>query len=113
VYQRRNWNIHRGNGLFQPQNEDWSAPLAMADCESLYMRSESQTLRKYASGPLLFTIRVRCLPLAQIADYPGAAADLLTAMGRLSPEERQASVFAHHGEVLARYLRALGPAVET
>mgnify|MGYP001828756543 FL=1 len=113
VFQRRNWNIHRGNHLFHPQNEDWSAPLAVADCESLYMRSETQTLRKYAKGPLLFTIRVRCFPLAQIADYPGAAGDLLTAIGRLSPEERQASVFAHHGEALARYLRAFGSAVET
>ncbi len=111
VFQRRNWNIHRGNHLFHPQNEDWSAPLAVADCESLFMRSETQTLRKYANGPLLFTIRVRCFPLAQIADYPSAAADLLMAMGRLSPEERHASVFAHHGEALARYLRAFASTV--
>ncbi len=108
VFQRRNWNIHRENHLFHPEDEDWSAPLVVADCGSLYMRSETQTLRKYANGSLLFTIRVRCFALAQIADHPSAAADLLVAMSRLSPEERASSVFAHHGAVLARYLRELG-----
>ena len=92
VFQRRNWNIHRENHFFHPHNEDWSAPLAVADCGSLYMRSETQTLRKFANGPLLFSIRVRCFPLAQIADHPRATADLLAAMGRLSPEERQAGI---------------------
>lgn len=113
VFQRRNWNIHRENRLFHPEDEDWSAPLAVADCGSLYMRSETQTLRKYANGSLLFTIRVRCFALAQIADHPRAAADLLVAISRLSPAERESSVFAHHGAVLARYLRELGPIVES
>ena len=107
IFRRRNWNIHRENRLFHPEDEDWSAPLAVADCGSLYMRSETQTLRKYANGSLLFSIRVRCFALAQIADHPGAAADLLLAMSRLSPDERESSAFAHHGAVLARYLREL------
>jgi hypothetical protein len=107
VFQRRNWNLHRSFRRFHPEPEDWSAPLDMADCAGLCMRSETQTLRKFDGGALLFTIRVRRFPLHEIAAYPQAVADLLAAVASLSEAERRASVFGRYGEVLVGYLQSL------
>ena len=107
VFQRRNWNLHRTFRRFHPQPEVWPASLGVTDCAGLCMRSETQTLRKFGDGALLFTIRVRRFPLGEIRAYPDAVTDLLAAVSALSDDERQATVFSRHGETLVRYLRGL------
>jgi hypothetical protein len=107
VFQRRNWNLHRTFRRFHPEPEEWPASLAVEDCAGLCMRSETQTLRKYPDGSLLFTIRVRRFSLHEIRRYPQAVADLLAAVAALSDDERRATVFARHGDALKGYLRGL------
>lgn len=104
VFRRRNWSIHQEDRLYHPEPEQWPEHLAADACTDLYMRSETQTLRRFDAGALLFTIRVQTLPLSGIHRYPGAVTDLQAAIGRMSAEERRSSGFHHHGAALQAYL---------
>lgn len=104
IFQRRNWLIHQSDDPYHPHDEAWPATLRAEDCQNLFVRSETQTLRKFAGGAVLFTIRVRSHPLAQISDYPQAAADMLIGMDRMSDDERRAFGYHHHGEALRAFL---------
>ncbi|MFU8817369.1 MAG: heme-dependent oxidative N-demethylase subunit alpha family protein [Pseudomonadales bacterium] len=107
IFQRRNWLIHQHDEPFHPDDELWPESLQPADCQRLFVRSETQTLRKFAAGAVLFTIRVRSHPLAQIAGYPEAAADLLIGIDRMSADERHAFGYHHHGAALSAFLQNL------
>ena len=98
---RRNWSIHDSPALHAPVPP---SPLPSLDAaavgESLWLRSERQTLRALPrSKAVLFTIRVQQTPFASLAERPDVAAalarrlraqpDALVAMngleGRLTP----------------------------
>ena len=107
VFLRRNWNVHRDAERFHPEPEDWDLPPDPAGCAALCIRSERQTLRKFDDGALLFTIAVSVHPLAEIRAFPAAVADLLQAIAAMSPDERNAFGYQHHGDALVTYLRGL------
>lgn len=104
IFARRNYLIHRSAEPFQPAAEQWSYPLEPAACRSAFVRSETQTLRRFPGGAVLFSIRVRSRPLTGIEACPQAAADLLAALARMSDDERRAFGYHHHGEALRVYL---------
>jgi hypothetical protein len=106
-FARRNWNIHRTAERFHPEPEDWRSPPGPADCDGLYLRSERQTFRRFSPHTLLFTIDVGVHPLRDIRGYPSAAADLLAAIGAMSPVELASFGYRHHGAALETWLRAI------
>jgi hypothetical protein len=109
TFERRNWNFHRDTTRFHPDHEIRKAPLTPAECASLNVRSERQTLHKLSNGVLLFTIAVQIHPLAEIRAYPAAAKDLLIALTAMSEDERRASSYRHHGEALREWLSSGTP----
>ncbi|MEZ5557855.1 MAG: DUF3445 domain-containing protein [Pseudomonadales bacterium] len=106
VFQRRNYLLHQVEELFHPDDEVWPARLDIEAAGRLYLRSETQTLRRHEGGALLFTIRVASHPLRQIVDYPEAAADLLLATQRMSADERRSFGLQRHGDALRTLLQA-------
>jgi len=106
-FARRNWNVHRTAERFHPEPEDWRSPPGPGECDGLYLRSERQTFRKFAPHALLFTIDVGVYPLGDLRDYPAAAADLLAAIGAMSPAERASFGYRHHGAALETWLRVI------
>ncbi|MEQ8483160.1 MAG: DUF3445 domain-containing protein [Pseudomonadales bacterium] len=107
VFRRRNFLIHQSDEPFHPEDERWELPVTPARCPSLFVRSETQTLRRVPDDGVLFTIRVQSLALGGIARHPQAAADLLAAMDRMSDNERRAFGAAHHGVALRQYLTSI------
>lgn len=107
IFQRRNWLIHQSEQLFHPEHESWRPRTAPGDVEDLFLRSETQTLRKFPGEAILFTIRVNLFPLPGIAGYPRAARDLLAGMERMSDEELEAFGYRHHGAALRAYLEGI------
>jgi dimethylamine monooxygenase subunit A len=109
VFERRNWFLHRNAERFQPAAEDWQAAGAI-DARTLVMRSERQTFARLADDLVLFTIDVRCRPLAEIARYPQAARDLLAAYAGLDDDERAATGYRYFGRPLQAYLEQIAAA---
>ena len=106
VFHRRNFLVHQSDEPFHPEDERWE-PVTVSRCPSLFLRSETQTLRRVSDDGVLFTIRVQSLPLGGIARHPQAAADLLAAMDRMSDNERRAFGAPHHGAALRQYLTSI------
>jgi hypothetical protein len=104
VFERRNWLIHRDDEPFHQTSEQWPTG-ATLDAAKLYMRSERQTLRRLDDATIVFTIRVTCRHLSEIAGYPRAMHDLLATFDALDADERRASGFVHYGAAVTRYLR--------
>ncbi len=105
AFERRNWFLHLDDEPLHVQPEAW--PEQVTDPSVLFVRSERQTLRRLDADLVLFTIRVRCRPLAEIIDYPQAAADLYQALAELSTEEQAALGYAHFADALMPYLQAI------
>jgi dimethylamine monooxygenase subunit A len=103
VFERCNWFLHLDADPFHPAPESWTAAGAI-DARRLVMRSERQTLARLAEDLVLFTIRVRCRPFAQIAEAPEAARDLLAALASLSDDERAATGYRHYGASVTAFL---------
>lgn len=109
IVARRNWSVHGDDALHAPDPPVDPPPVpSEAVGESLWLRSERQTLRRLpASGAVLFTIRVQQAPFSAFAAHTAAARRLadrlsaqpaeLTAMNGLAP---------HRGAVVA-WLRRL------
>jgi hypothetical protein len=81
---RRNWSIHDDPTYFLPEA---SSARASAPPESLWLRSERQTLRRLRTpGAVLFTIRTQQVPLAVLAERPDVAHRMADAVSAWSPE---------------------------
>ncbi|MBN9080027.1 MAG: hypothetical protein BGP04_04790 [Rhizobiales bacterium 62-17] len=63
--ERFNWSIYDNDVLYHPH----PAPRAPA-AEPSFIRVERQTLRRMASGDILFTIRILIDPIAAFRDHP-------------------------------------------
>jgi hypothetical protein len=106
VFERRNWLVHLDDEPFHPRGETWPA-LSRDDAPRLVVRSERQTLRRLDHDTIVFTIRVTCHRLAEIAAYPDAMTDLLAAFASMDVAERTATGFTHYGDVVTAYLHAM------
>jgi len=101
---RRNWFFHASNELFQPHPERRRPVLTAAAAEQLWVRSETQTLRRLSEQVIVFTIAVECHALRDIAAYPAAAQTLLTALASRNEQERQAASQASYEQGVYRFL---------
>lgn len=96
---RRNWSIHDDPTYFLP---DPTPPRPVEPPDGLWLRSESQTLRRLATrGVVLFTIRTQQVPLATLAAMPGVARGLAAAIAAWSPELE--AYKGGHGAIAARH----------
>ena len=85
---RRNWSVHESPELFAPDRPP-SIPLTIDQVATgLWLRSERQTLRKLASGAVLFTIRVQQAPFADLAERPAIARALAAHRGTTARTDR-------------------------
>ncbi|MFK7913704.1 MAG: heme-dependent oxidative N-demethylase subunit alpha family protein [Pseudomonadales bacterium] len=80
VFERRNWFLHGSGEGYEPTAdalvyEDYRGPW--------FLRSERQTLRRLGTELVLFAIRVDIEPMAKIAGFPQAHADLQLALHNL------------------------------
>jgi hypothetical protein len=76
LVERRNWSVVSSPELHIPDPAPMRAAIPRIDpmraAESLFVRSERQTLRRLPdTGAIAFTIRVRIISLAEIAADPG------------------------------------------
>ncbi len=106
IFERRNWLMHTNPALYQPVSEAWDE-VTTANVRQLVVRSERQTLRRLDSDSVMFTIRVTCHPLAEIASYPEAARDLLMAIDDLDAAERAAKGHRYFAPAVSSYLRSV------
>ncbi len=92
MVERVNWSLLDDPALFQPGGERRTASAdritAATAGAALFLRTERQTLTKLANDAVLFAIRVRVHPLAQICARPSEAARLAAAV-RALPEAMQ------------------------
>lgn len=90
VFERRNWLIHTSERLYHPEPKPWPRRGEAPTPSMLFVRSERQTLRRLDADHIVFTICVSCHPLADIAEHPDSAADLLTTIRSLDTDENLA-----------------------
>jgi hypothetical protein len=89
IVARRNWSVHDSPELFAPVRPPVPTPAVDAVGDSLWLRSERQTLRLLPrSGSVLFTIRVQQAPFSSLTGAPDVAAALAT---RLSAQPQALS----------------------
>ena len=84
VFERRNWFIHQSDAPFQVDPEHWDPA-----CDTLFVRSERQTLTRLDCGIIVFTISVTCHPLNDIKRYPGAARDMKSSFAAMDDHEQR------------------------
>jgi len=101
---RRNWFLHASGELFQPEPEHRLPVVTADDAAQLWIRSETQTLRRLSEQVIVFTIAVECHPLHEIVAYPAAARQLLKALASRNPQERQAASQASYEQGVNRFL---------
>ncbi len=106
IFERRNWLMHTNPALYQPVSEAWHEVTADT-VQHLVVRSERQTLRRLDSEAVMFTIRVTCHSLPEIAGYPDAARDLLAAIDNLDGAERAAKGHRYFAPAVSHYLRSV------
>lgn len=82
-FERHNWFLHGEDALFRLAQESEIAE----DASTWFVRSERQTLCRLTDRYLLFSIDVRCEPLADIVAYPAARDDLIAALVRMDCDE--------------------------
>lgn len=105
LFLRRNWFIHDSAELFQPKSEVHSAAVVEpGDLKSMVIRSETQTLRRIDGNNILFTIRVNCYPLSDLADHPSAAKAMQESIATFNPAEYEAFGLDRLGDSLRVYL---------
>ena len=103
-FTRRNFFVHAASEPFQPVAEEI---VSDATAETLYVRSETQTLTKIATDALAFTIDVHIYPFTHIADHPDAAHDLARAIDAMDEDELDSFAHTDYRTVVTRYLRQL------
>ena len=103
VFERRNWLVHTDAELYQPMSDAWHR-IGSDEVATLIVRSERQTLRRLDATTIVFTIRVTCHRLGEIADHRKAARDLRTALNGLDVAERAAKGFDYFAPAVIDYL---------
>ena len=105
VSHRWNWSVVTTDRLFTPHRMR-RAPLAPdAGINDIYLRMESQTLRKLArSGHILFTIRTYVEPLGRWDGIPGALESLAEMLDGMTPQMRDYKGVALYEEALKAHL---------
>lgn len=92
LVERLNWSLVDDAALFQPGGKwrrDAERRVTAANAgDTLLLRTERQTLSALSAGVVLFTIRVRAHPLAQVCSRRDVAARLAGAV-RALPAEMQ------------------------
>lgn len=89
ISHRWNWSVVTTDRLFTPHRTRRAPLMPGAGIEDIFVRMESQTLRKLAgSGQILFTIRTYVEPLGRWADVPGAMESLVEMLDRMTPQMR-------------------------
>ena len=89
VSHRWNWSVVTTDRLFTPHRMRRTPLAAGAGIEDIFIRMESQTLRKLArTGHVLFTIRTYVEPLSRWAAIPGALASLAELLDGMTPQMR-------------------------
>lgn len=82
-FARSNWFVHGDAQLFHDESE----PALNTPAEQWVVRSETQTLCRCCERYLLFTIRITCVPLVEIAYFPAAQRALLKSLQMLDEDE--------------------------
>ena len=103
---RRNWFIHDDPNLVQPFRTE-QRPISDPDeVDSLWVRSEWQTLRRLVfSGLIVFTIKSQIAPMSAVCDRPHIAEQLATFLSEASDRSlaNKDAVDRHHA--IIEYLR--------
>ena len=101
---RRNWSIHDDPTYFLP---DPTPPQDVSPPDSLWLRSERQTLRRLErTAAVLFTIRTQQVPLRVVAERPDVVRRLADAIEAWSPDLQRYKGL--HGALVALpWLRSL------
>jgi hypothetical protein len=103
VFERRNWLIHTNAELYQPVSDIWRR-IQPHEVAALVVRTERQTLKRLDATRIVFTIRVTCHPLGEIAEHREAARDLLVALRALDQAERAAKGYDFFAAAVIDYL---------
>lgn len=101
VFERRNWFVHETDTLFQPHHER----VLGVPYDALWLRTETQSLRRLSAEEILFSVRIDCWPLASAREVPGAAAGLADALDALDPDQRAGTSITPRIEGLCAHLR--------
>jgi hypothetical protein len=111
IVERANWSILDDPTLFQPGGHTRTEPshdITAANAgDRLVLRTERQTLRRLpASGWVLFTIRIRVVPLAEALTAPADAAGLAMQLRSMPAEHVRYKSLLPFMDVLLAYADA-------
>jgi len=107
VSHRWNWSVVTTDRLFTPHRMRRTPLPAGAGIEDIFIRMESQTLRKLArTGHVLFTIRTYVEPLSRWAAVPGALASLAELLDGMTPQMRDYKGVELYEDALKTHLAA-------
>lgn len=96
IFERGNWHLYDDGRYWRPSGDPlWSVPAAIRTlpevASRLWLRCERQTLRRLPdSGWILFSIRIHCYPVTELAAHPRLARHFRQAMASLDDAERRA-----------------------
>ncbi|WP_420394382.1 heme-dependent oxidative N-demethylase family protein [Acuticoccus sp.] len=107
---RLNWSLQFGGGLPMPRSKREPAPAASLD--DALVRVERQTLRRLATGDLLFTIKVMLDPVEALARHPDGTrlvAGLVTQLAALDDAQLAYKGLTERRDALLDRLAGLRP----
>ncbi len=104
---RRNWFFHDDPNFYQP-NRLAQAPVATVDeVDSLFIRSEWQTLRRLAfSGLLVFTVKTQVAPIAELKARPAIAEQMCVFIESATPRSLENKDATDRDAAILDYLRS-------
>jgi len=109
VSHRWNWSVVTTDQLFTPHRMRRTPLKPDAGLDDIYLRMESQTLRKLAtSGQILFTIRTYVEPLRRWATAPGALESLVEMLEQMTPQMRDYKGVGLYEDALKAHIAADG-----
>lgn len=104
---RRNWFLHDAPVFFRPDRTSHRAITDAAEIDTLWIRSEWQTLRRLAfSGVIVFTVKTQVAPVRQLAARPLARRQMLEYLEHASERALRNTDVWGRRDAFIDYLRA-------
>ena len=107
LVRRRNWFIHDCAEHFLPGHITPKALTEPDDVDSLWLRSERQTLRRLdRSGAIVFTIKTQFAPMGELRARPQVASDMVEFLTLASPRSLANKDVEGRADAVVGYLRS-------
>ncbi len=108
-FERHNWFVHGSEALYAPDPEPVADVLSALSRGEAWIRTERQTLLRFAPDGVLFSIRVRLFPFTGLQDHPQAARTMWQALDAKDADEINAFGGAAKADAVKRAIENMVP----